>query len=102
MEFLGLKIDTRTMTLTLTNEKMEKVILKCQTLLSHSQTTVSELTKLIGLQLKYLQQQQQIQLLNQACSYQAEIVLKKLELLWCVENIRLNTGKSLRQKEPNL
>ena len=101
MEFLGLKIDTRTMTLT-TNEKMEKVILKCQTLLSHSQTTVSELTKLIGLQLKYLQQQQQIQLLNQACSYQAEIVLKKPELLWCVENIRLNNGKSLRQKEPNL
>ena len=51
IEFLGLKIDTHTMTLALTEEKMEKLILKCQNLLSHpqSQTTVLELTKLIGL-----------------------------------------------------
>ena len=79
MEFLGLKIDTHTMTLALTEEKMKKVILKCQNLLSHPQTTVLELTKLVGLmsstvqavlparlQLRYLQQQQ-IQSLNQAC-----------------------------------
>ena len=105
------------MTLALTEEKMKKVILKCQNLLSHPQTTVLELTKLIGLmsstvqavlparlQLRYLQQQQ-IQSLNQACSYQAEIVLNSLskqELLWWVENLRLNNGRSLRQKEPNL
>ena len=107
------------MTLALTEEKMENLILKCQNLLSHpqSQTTVLELTKLIGLmssivqtvlparlQLRYLQQQQ-IQRLNQACSYQAEIVLNSLskqELLWWVENLRLNNGRSLRQKEPNL
>ena len=49
IEFLGLKIDTHTMTLTLTEEKMKKVILKCQNLLSHPQTTALELTKLIGL-----------------------------------------------------
>ena len=48
-DFLGLKIDTHTMTLALTKEKMEKLILKCQNLLSHPQTTVLELTKLIGL-----------------------------------------------------
>ena len=48
-EFLGVKIDTHTMTLALTEEKIEKVILKCQNLLSHPQTTVLELTKLIGL-----------------------------------------------------
>ena len=76
IDFLGLKIDTHTMTLALTEEKM-----KCQNLLSHSQTTVLELTELISLisstvqavlparlQLRYLQQQQ-IQSLNQACSY---------------------------------
>ena len=49
IEFLGLKIDTRTMTLALTEEKMEKLILKCQNLFSHPQTAVLELTKLIGL-----------------------------------------------------
>ena len=49
IEFLGLKIDTHTMTLALTEEKMEKLILKCQNLFSHPQTTVLELTKLIGL-----------------------------------------------------
>ena len=56
------------------------------------------------LQLKYLQQQQ-IQSLNQASSYQAETVLNSLskqELFWWVENLRLNNGRSLRQKEPNL
>ena len=37
------------MTLALTEEKIEKVILKCQNLLSHPQTTVLELTKFIGL-----------------------------------------------------
>ena len=37
------------MNLALTEEKTEKVILKCQNLLSHPQTTVLELTKLIGL-----------------------------------------------------
>ena len=73
IDVLGLKIDTHTMTLALTEEKM-----KCQNLLSHSQTTVLELTKLISLmsstvqavlparlQLRYLQQQE-IQSLNQA------------------------------------
>ena len=78
------------MTLALTEENIEKVILKCQNLLSHSQTNVLELTKLIGLmsstvqailpaclKLRYLQQQQ-LQSLNQACSYQAETVLKSL------------------------
>ena len=49
IEFLGLKIDSHTMTLALTEEKMEKVILKCQNFLSHPQTTVLELAKLIGL-----------------------------------------------------
>ena len=66
--------------------------------------TVSELTKLIGLmsaalqaaqpsrlQLRHLQQQQ-IQSLKQACSYQSESVLNSLskqELLWWVENLGL-------------
>ena len=47
--FLDLKIDTHTMSLALTEKKIEKVILKCQNLLSHPQTNVLELAKLIGL-----------------------------------------------------
>ena len=71
IEFLGLKRDFDTMALALTEEKMKKVILECQNLLSHSQTTALELKKLIDLmsrtvqavlparlQLSYLQQQQ--------------------------------------------
>ena len=96
---------------------MEKVNLKCQNLLSHPQTNVYELTELISLMystvlaslparllLKYLHKQQ-MQSLNQACSYQADVVLNRLskqELLWWVENLRLNNGWSLRQKESNL
>ena len=90
IEFLGLEIDTHSMTSALTEEKKEKVILKRQNLLSHPQTTVLELTQLIGLmsstvqadlparlQIRYLQQQQ-IESLHQAISYQAEIVLNSL------------------------
>ena len=109
IDVLGLKIDTHTMTLALTEENM-----KYQNLLSHFQTTVLELTKLISLmsstvqavlparlQLRYLQQQQ-IQSLNQACSYQVEIILNspsKQELLWWVKILRLNNGRSLRRKK---
>ena len=103
------------MTLTLIAEMMEKLILKCQNLFSHPQTTVLKLTKMIGLvsstdqvvlaaclQVKYLQQQQ-IKSLKQAGSFQAEIVLNDLskqELFWWIENLRLNHGGSLRQKTP--
>ena len=90
---------------------------KGRNLHSHAQTTVFEFKKFISLissivqavlpvrlQLRYLQQQQ-MQSLNQACSYQEEIVLNSLpkqELLWWVGNLRLNNGRLLRQKEPNL
>ena len=75
------------MSLTLIEEKMEKVIFKCQNFLSLPQTTLLELTKSIGLmsstvqaflsarlQLRYLHQQQ-IQYLNQAGLYQTKEVL---------------------------
>ena len=50
-----------------------------------------------------LLQQQQIKSLNQAGPFQAEIVLNDLskqELFWWIENLRLNNGRSLRQKKP--
>ena len=91
---------------------MEKIIFKCQSLLSHSQTTALKLTTLIGvmfstakavlpasLRLRYLQQQ--IQSLNQACSCQVEIALSSLskqELLWWVENLKLKKWKITKVK----
>ena len=53
-----------------------------------------------SLKLRYLQEQQ-LQSLNQACSYQAKTVLKSLskqELLWRVENLRSNNQRSLGTK----
>ena len=73
IELLGLNIDTHAMALAVTEEKMEKVILKSLNLLSHPETTVLEIIKLIGLvssyvqailppclHLRYFQQRQQI------------------------------------------
>ena len=45
IEFLCLDINTHTITLALTEEKMNKVVLKCQNLLSRPQTTVLQLKK---------------------------------------------------------
>ena len=45
IEFLCLNINTHTITLALTEEKMNKVVLKCQNLLSRPQTTVLQLKK---------------------------------------------------------
>ena len=49
IRFLGLKIDTQTIALVQAEKEMEKVILKCQNLLSHPQTTVLGLINLIVL-----------------------------------------------------
>ena len=108
IEFLGLEIDTPTITLSLTEQKMEQVILKCQNLLSHYKATVLDLTELIGLisstvravllarlQLRYLDQQQ-INTPTNTGLYIPGIVLNSLS------KQEVNNGISLRQKKPNL
>ena len=126
IEFLDLKRDFHTMALALTEEKMKKVILECQNLHSHPQTTALELKKIDRSDVLNCPSSSassstaklfttttntitffsmEIQSLNQACSYQAEIVLNSLpkqQLLRWVKNLRLNNGRSLQQKEPNL
>ena len=49
LEFLGLIIDTSQMAISLTEEKIQKVIKNCQELYQSSQSTPLKLTKLIGL-----------------------------------------------------
>ena len=71
MEFLGLTVNSKTMTLDLTEEKVKKIIKQCLDLSSRPQIRVLDLTKMLGtlsstiqavlpahLQIRYLQQQQ--------------------------------------------
>ena len=71
IEFLGMEIDSIKMTLSLTPEKVQKVVKTCQNLLRSHSTTLLELTRVVGLlsstiqavepakiQLRFLQQQQ--------------------------------------------
>ena len=117
IEFLGLIIDSVELTLSLTQEKLDKINQLCLRMNKAPQVSVLELTKLIGLlnstaqavlpakiQLRYLQQAQ-IQALNQTHSYQQKIVLSnhcKQELQWWIENLRLSNGRCLIQSPAEL
>ena len=117
IEFLGLKINSQDLTLCLPQEKVEKIINQCQTLLGNPQTTVMDLTSLIGLlsftaqavlpgrlQMRYLQQQQ-ILSLKTTNSYHSQIILNKnslSEIIWWKENFSLYSGKPLKVSQPDL
>ena len=70
IEFLGLKINSANLQISLTEEKIQKVKTKCQNLLTEPTTSILELTRVIGLlttiqavlpprsQCRYLQLQQ--------------------------------------------
>ena len=77
IEFLGLEIDSVRMTLTLPQEKVKKLRLKCQKLISNPRMTLWEVTSLLGtlcstaqavlpamLQIRFLQQQQIAAIIN--------------------------------------
>ena len=87
IEFLGMEIDSIKMTLSLTPEKVQKVVKTCQNLLRSHSTTLLELTRVVGLlsstiqavepakiQLRFLQQQQ-IVCLRKKMNYQSVITL---------------------------
>ena len=112
IEFLGLKINSVNLEISLTKEKIQKVKTKCQNLLTEPETSILELTRVIGLlkstiqavlparlQYRYLQLQQ-ISYLKESHSYQQKIVLdhqSKTELLWWITNLDLCNGRSLVQ-----
>ena len=97
IEFLGMEIDSIKMTLSLTPEKVQKVVKTCQNLLRSHSTTLLELTRVLGLlsstiqavepakiQLRFLQQQQ-IVCLRKNLNYQSVITLNtksRTELTW--------------------
>ena len=104
IEFLGVIVNTQTMTLSLPAEKIGKIKDQCLRLYKASKVTLLDLTKLIGtlsstiqavlparLQFRFLQQQQIVSL-KQSQSYLTLVKLTpmaKNELLWWVNNLEL-------------
>ena len=87
IEFLGLVINSVKMTLALPQEKVLDIQNKCAQLIASPKTAIMELTKLLGklsftaqallperIQCRYLQQQQ-IQAVREAYSYQTKVKL---------------------------
>ena len=109
IEFLGMEIDSIKMTLSLTPEKVQKVVKTCQNLLRSHSTTLLELTRVLGLlsstiqavepakiQLRFLQQQQ-IVCLRKKMNYQSVITLNtksRAELTWWIENLRFRNSRT--------
>ena len=105
------------MTLALPQEKVLDIQNKCAQLIASPKTTIMELTKLLGklsftaqallpgrIQCRYLQQQQ-IQAVREANSYQAKVKLNQqslAELKWWKENLLLQNGKPLKIGIPQL
>ena len=112
IEFLGLKINSVNLEISLTEERIQKVKTKCQNLLKEPATSILELTRVTGsftstiqavlparLLCRYLRLHQ-ISSLKESDSYQQTIVLNhqsKTELLWWITNLDLCNGQSLIQ-----
>ena len=89
IEFLGLTINSVTLELSLNKTKIQKVVSECQNWLNNPQTSILELTRLIGLLTSTIQavlparlnrrflQIQQISLLSENLSYLDKIVLNE-------------------------
>ena len=117
MEFLGVIIDSVNMEMSLSEEKVQKIIVKCLKMLEKKKVSIREVFQLIGtlssttmailpapLQYRFLQKQV-IQELNFYLSYEKQIVLfpqGRAEIEWWINNIRLNNGRSLLWKPPQL
>ena len=93
LEFLGLNIDTQTMKISLTEEKVKRVITLCKRAKRTKKVSILSLTKLIGtlsstvqavmpahLQFRYLQQDQ-IRALKKQGSYRSKLKLGRLSKL---------------------
>ena len=117
LEFLGLNINTQEMKLSLTQEKVDKILCCCRKAIKAKTVSILDLTKLVGtlsstvqavmparLQFRYLQQDQ-IQALKRQGFYRGKLKLgrlSKLELEWWIENLALCNGRSIHSQEPTL
>ena len=105
------------MEMSLSEVKVQKIIVKCLKMLDKKKVSIREISQLIGtlsstsmavlpapLQYRFLQKLV-IQELNFYLSYEKQIVLSpqgRAEIKWLINNIRLNNGRSIVWKPPQL
>ena len=105
------------MTLAVSQEKVDKLISLCQTVLNIKEVSLQDLSSLIGqliatssavtpacLQTRYLMIWQ-IQELKYSYSYTSKTQLYNLrrkELEWWIENLKINKGKSILTTQPDM
>ena len=117
MEFLGMVINSKEMTIFLPEEKLQKVKLQCLDLYQSPQVSILQLTKVLGHLMSTIQavlpaglnshflQQQQIQALKEKKSYLANITLNsdsKQELLCWIKNLEIFNGASHLKQVPQV
>ena len=117
IQFLGVEIDSITMTISLPLQKKEQIILQCKNILNHSGVSLRQLTQLIGrllstaiailpapLQYRALQCQQILELAEKQ-NFHARIVLSgevRAEIQWWIENLMLSKRKAIISQPPQL
>ena len=110
IEFLGLMIDSVTMSRSLPKQKVVNLRQKCQNLIQSPQTTAGEVASLIGslcstaqavlpafLQMRYIQQQH-ISVMKQSQNPQTPFCLNEdsiKELDWWVRNLELSNSRAM-------
>ena len=118
IEFLGMEIDSIKMTLSLTPEKVQKVVKTCQNLLRSHSTTLLELTRVVGLlsstiqavepakiQLKFFSTTTNCVSKEKKKNYQSVITLNtksRKELTWWIENFWFCNGQTFSQLNPQV
>ena len=117
IEFLGVRIDSNRMEISLSQDKIIKIQDQCQKLLDQEDVSLREMTQLIGklsstalavlpapLQYRYLQRQQIDQLRSSGC-FEKKIIISpqaRQEILWWIQNLKLNNGRSLLWRPPQI
>lgn len=118
IEFLGFNLDSQSMKISLTTEKVMTIQTQCRELLTMTRISVRHLSQVLGrlvaavravlpgpLQVRHLQMQRTKALLRGHHNYESEVVLSqecKTELRWWIEEIETWNGKSFIRPSPDL
>jgi hypothetical protein len=118
MEFLGFQVNSRSMMLTLPQDKILDIQKRCSEMLKRETSSVRHLAKLIGkltasaqavlsapLNYRRLQMQKSRALLKGHQCYEATVTLTvdcKKELRWWVEELQVCNGKAILKPQPDL
>ena len=110
IEFLSMIVNSKTLTLSFSQEKVPKIKSQCLEVYRAQEITLLERTRLLGaltstiqailparLQFRYLQHQQ-IETLKRSVSYMATVTLNamvKKELAWWIKNLELSNGRAI-------